>query len=128
MVTQYFNIGSQDWGMLLCYNYSMADSHELIATMQSFGLTKKKAKEALRVLSRQNTGMTISNMDLRMSVVFVSDAESEEQWWNTVSHELYHVGVAIIDYYNEDYDGESAAYLQGYLMEQVIRELAPPCH
>ena len=128
MKTEYFNIGRNDWGMLLCYDYNISDYDDMWAIMRSFGLNNKKANEALRVLSGLNTGMTISNEDIRMSVVFISETTSESEWWNTCEHELSHVATAIIDYYGEPYDGEPAAHLAGHLLQRVIERISYPCY
>ena len=71
--------------------------------------------------------MAISQDDLRMSAIFISKATSAEQFWDTVNHELYHVNTAIIDYYDEPYDEEGAAHLQGWLMRNAVSLLGEPC-
>lgn len=128
MVTQYFEIGNNDWGVILCYNYNFLDSDDIWAICRAFGLSEHKTKDAVRILMCLNTGMTISNQDLRMSVVFVGDAVSESEWWSTCQHELWHVTTAIIDYYGEAYYAEPAAYLHGEITRLVVEGIAPPCH
>lgn len=127
MTTKYIDVGNNKWGILLCYDYYFLDYDDMWATMRAFGMSDKSAKEALRVLSHPNSGMTVSNADIRMSAIFISDSTSESEWWNTLSHELTHVGTAIIDYYGEPYDGEPAAYLQGFLMKKVVQKVGSPC-
>lgn len=127
MNTHYIEIGNNDWGVLLCYDYDFRDEDSIWALCRSFGLSKKKTQEAIRIIMQPNTGMTISNNELRMSVVFVGDATSESEWWNTISHELWHVSTAIIDYYGEPYNQEPAAYTHGELMRLVVEGIAQPC-
>ena len=55
------------------------------------------------------------------------DADSAEQWWDTLSHELYHAQQAIIEYYNVPPDTEDAAWTMGYLMRKSVELVAPPC-
>lgn len=126
MTTTYIDVGGGKWGVLLCYDYYSVDYNDMWAVMRSFGMSDKKSKKALEVLSHLNSGMTVSNYDIRMSAVFISDTTSESEWWSTVNHELLHVGSAIIDYYGEEYDGEPAAYLQGYLMKMVVEKIGTP--
>ena len=120
MITEYFEVGDNKWGVLLCYGYGRRDLRDMWAIMRSFGISDDDAERSLDILSHLDTGMTISNDDIRMSVIFISDASSEVEWWNTLAHELYHVNNAIIDYYGEAWDGEPPAYLQGYLFRKIM--------
>ncbi len=127
MKTKYIDVGDGKWGIILIYDYTEDDYEDMAAIMRSFGMREKNIKKALNILTCYDTGMTVSQEDLRMSAVFIGKASSRGQWWNTVNHEMLHVGTAIIDYYGEDYDGEPAAYLQGYLMQRVVEDIAEPC-
>lgn len=127
MVTEYFEIGDNKWGVILCYDYDARDYEDMWAIMRSFGVSNMKAEEALDVLAHRNTGMTVSNMDIRMSVVFISDATGEHEWWDTLAHELYHVNNAVIDYYGVGWDGEPPAYLQGYLFHKIMDRIGFNC-
>ena len=55
------------------------------------------------------------------------DADSAEQWWDTLTHELYHAQQAICGYYGVDVGSEDGAWTMGYLMRQAVGLLAPPC-
>jgi hypothetical protein len=99
------------------------------AIMMSFGLLdESKIEKSMRILSEPNTGMTISNTELCMSVVFISDVTDESEFWDTSLHELYHVSNAIIDYYGVPYESEDAAYLMGYLTKEFIEQVGLPCY
>ena len=130
METKYINIPPNNkWGVIVVYNFDTnRDAVELIAIMRSFGMSLFNAKKALNILSDYNTGMALSLDDLRMSAIFIGKATSAEQFWDSVNHELYHVNTSIIDYYNEPYNEEGAAYLQGWLMRQVVLLLGEPCY
>ncbi len=85
-------------------------------------------RTAMRILSRPDTGMTVTKPLLNMSVVFISRATSRGQWVDTVMHEIDHVQSAICDYYGVEPGSEDAAYLQGYLArlaEPVIERICP---
>lgn len=127
MKTRYIDVGEGKWGIVLIFDFTVDDGQDMAAIMRSFGMSGKSTKKALYILSCYDTGMTVSQDELRMSAVFIGKASSRSQWWNTVNHEMLHVGTAVIDYYGEDYDGEPAAYLQGYLMQRVVEEIAEPC-
>lgn len=127
MTTKYIDVDDGKWGIIVIFDFNEDDNNDMAAIMRSFGMREKNVKRALRILSCYDTGMTVSQDDLRMSALFIGKASSRSQWWNTLNHELLHVGTAIIDYYGEEYDGEPAAYLQGYLMQKVVEEIAVPC-
>lgn len=128
MKTFYIGVPPHDtWGIVVIYDYDRHDKEELEAIMDSFGLNEYRIIEAMNVLKRKNSGMTISRQDLRMSAVFISDATSIDEWCSTAIHEFIHVADAILDYYGEDWHGESSAYLVGYLTKELVRNIEIPC-
>ena len=128
MKTEYIEIPQDNWGIVIIYDYDDTDWYDLAAVMESFKLQPHKIEKALDVLSKRNTGMTISRFDIRMSVMFISNATSEKQWYNTAFHECKHVADAILDYYGVRYDSEEAAYLTGFIAEQIIDLFGEPCN
>lgn len=128
MKSEYIDVKGK-WGIVVCYDLMRKDVREMRALMEAVGLENDEADEALRMLLyKKNTGMCITNMDLKMSLVFVSEADSEDQWWDTMAHEvLDHAKVAILDYYHVSLRGEDSAWLTGYLMRKVVQLIAPPC-
>lgn len=128
MKTEYIEIPQDNWGIVIIYDYDDTDWYDLAAVMESFKLQPHKIEEALDVLSKPNTGMTISRFDIRMSVMFISNATSEKEWYNTAFHECKHVADAILDYYGVRYDSEEAAYLTGFMAEQIIDLFGEPCN
>ncbi len=127
MKTEYIEVPRDNWGIVIVYDYDLPDYYDMSEIMKSFGLTENKSREALNVLAKYNTGMTISRDDICMSVVFIGAATSEEQWWDTLAHEMKHVADAILSYYDVMYDGEDAAYLTGYLMQKAVNRFGKPC-
>lgn len=128
MKTKYINVGDNDWGILVCYDYNIYDYDDMWAIMRSFGMTDKDVRKSMKVLENINTGMTISNENIRMSAVFISEAESESEWWNTIIHECKHVADTIINYYDVVWDSEEAAYLTGFLTKKMVELIATPCY
>lgn len=128
MKTAYIEVPRDNWGIVIVYGYDNNDFYDLSAIMESFNLSNHKIEESLDVLSEPNTGMTISRFDIRMSVMFISNATSEKQWYNTAFHECKHVADAILDYYGVRYDSEEAAYLTGFIAEQIIDIFGEPCN
>ena len=125
MVTKYLDVPRNKWGIVVILDYDVDyEYRDMKAIMMSFGiLDESKIEKSMRILSEPNTGMTISNIDLCMSAIFISDATSTSEWWDTSLHELYHVSNAIIDYYGVPYESEDAAYLMGYLTKEFIEKV-----
>ena len=84
METTYIDVDGK-WGIVIVSDYDVDyEANDLWAIMRSFGMTRKNANRALNILSNYNTGMSISNDDLRMSAIFISKATSNSEWWSTV--------------------------------------------
>jgi hypothetical protein len=98
METAYLDVDKR-WGIVVCYDYDVRDYADLRAVMRSFGMSRLDANRALDILSSYNTGMAVSNEDLRMSAIFISKATSSSEFWSTAIHELKHSADAIISYY-----------------------------
>lgn len=128
MITTHIDIDNNKWGILFCYNFDMLDWDDMAALMAALGMGDGDINKSIRILSQPNTGMAVSNDDLRMTLIFVSDATSNAQFWSTVAHELKHAQDAIIEYYGKSLNGEPAAYTMGYLMQRVVEEIAEPCY
>ena len=124
--SEYIDVDGR-WGIIFNYGYGLQDYDDLWAIMLSFGMTDKKADRALKILANYNTGMCVSNADIRMSAIFVSRATNASEWWSTALHEIKHAVDAIIEYYGVDWDGEDAAYLTGYVTKCLVEQIGEPC-
>lgn len=128
MKQDYIDVPQKKWGIVIVYDFDVGKEYvELMAIMRSFGLEKIKAKRALSILSNYNTGMALSIDNLKMSVIFISNATNSSQWWDTAIHEIKHVADAIIEYYDVKWDSEDAAYLTGYLTKELVELIGEPC-
>lgn len=128
MQTKYIDIQGK-WGIVLCYDLDKYDEDEARQSMTAFGVRDWKTDEAMDILLHHyNTGMCVSREDIRMSLIFIGNATSEEQWWDTASHELFHAQQAILDYYNVPNDTEDAAWTMGYLMRKAVMMVGEPCY
>lgn len=121
MTKFYINVAGK-WGVVAAYDIEPQDLDEVRAWVESLGCDPRETEDACRAATGINTGVTISNPDLRMSLVLIGGASSPEQWWDTVVHELKHVQSHISACYNVDGDSEEAAYLIGYLMRIFLRK------
>lgn len=128
MNTKYIDVDGA-WGVIICYDLRRLDEYEMRQSMMAFGMRGPRLDRAIDILLfHENTGMCISRSDIRMSLLFIGNASSEEQWWDTVSHELYHAQQAIIDHYGVRDDEEDAAWTMGYLMRKTVMIVGTPCY
>jgi hypothetical protein len=128
MITKYLEVGDNDWGVLVNYDFDLLDYDDIAAVLYSFGMNERNIRKSMRILSAPNTGMAISNDGLRMTSIYIGRATSPSQFWSTLNHELYHATTAIIDYYGEPYDQEPAAHLHGELMRLAVEAIGEPCY
>ena len=128
MKSEYIDVKGK-WGIVVCYDLMRRDVHEMRALMESVGMEYDEIDGYLRLLLyHKNNGVCISNMGLAMSLVFIGEADSEDQWWDTLAHEILdHAKIAILDFYHVPLRSEDSAWLTGYLMRKVVQLIAPPC-
>lgn len=127
MNQKYIDIGNNKWGILLFWDFDMMDWDDMAAVMYAFGMERENVNKSIRILSSHNSGMTVSSDDLRMSAVFIGNATSNSQFWNSIAHECAHLVDAISDYYQVESGTEEHAYLQGYIFQRIVEEVARPC-
>ena len=125
MKTKYIDVDGY-WGVVVCYDIKPLDEYEMRQNMMAFGIIGERLEEAVDILYQENTGMCISRDDIRMSLIFIGRQSGEEQFWDTMAHELYHSQCAITDYYNVRCCGEDSAWLMGYLMRQAVMLIDSP--
>ena len=127
MKTGYIDVRGR-WGVILCHDLRRLDEYEMRQSMMAFGMRGQELDEAVDVLLfNENTGMCVSRDDVRMSLVYIGRATSEEQFWDTVVHELYHVASCICDYYDVEAGTEDFAWTMGYLTREAVGQLGEPC-
>lgn len=111
------------WAFVFAYDIGESDLGEVGDWLEALGASKSDIRRAQRVLSGLDTGLTFSNQNLRMSVMCIGDATDENQWWDTLDHEIDHLQYTIMSYYDVEPGTEEAAYLQGYIMRGIIKVL-----
>lgn len=125
MIKQLLTVADDKWTILFYYCVSVKDFDSVVETSISLGCPLNEATRAADIVSKQlNTGLTVSDLDKKISFVCVSNATSRPQFVNTVIHELKHVQSHICEYYGVDESSEQAAYLIGYLALRVYKTLS----
>ena len=126
MVTKFIEIPEEKWGCLLVWDFDVLDYDDIWSICKSFGMSDRNIKRSLQILSTYNSGMTVSSDELRMSAVFIGKASSRSQFWNTVGHEVVHLVDAIADHFGTECGSEEHAYLQGFIFQRIVEEIAEP--
>lgn len=106
-----------NWTVHYYQDSAPSDSIEIYEALKRIGCTGKALDEAERHLSskKKNKGLTYSNIKEGKSVVAVSETTSDEEFINTMSHEVHHVVSHICEKYGLDMYSEEMSYLTGYL-------------
>lgn len=125
MVRQGFWIGDRDWWIIGYYNIKTQDDlNDIFNVLLASGSETEKARQAVKVLSKENTGYTFTNFNEHSTVVCASKASSYDEMFSTITHEIKHVTEHISEYYNVDSKSEKAAYLQGEISKQMYKAIA----
>ena len=122
MEKRYIDIEGK-WGVVFAYDIKEDDLDEIASWLEALDATRKEVRKARRVVMRWNSGLTFSNDALRMSVMIVSKSTSREQFMNTLSHEIGHLKYDLCMYYDVEDGSEEEMYLQGYIMQRIIRAM-----
>lgn len=128
MKSEYIDVRGY-WGVAIGYDLSPLDEYRVRETLMGLGLRGEDLEEAIDILFYQkNTGMCITLPEEKMSLVYIGEQTSEEQFWDTLEHEFYHVAVSICSYYGADHKGEDGAWTIGYLTRKAVKQIGEPCH
>ncbi|MBR1448811.1 MAG: hypothetical protein IJ588_08735 [Prevotella sp.] len=117
------------WGVAVGYDLQPLDEYRVRSTLMSLGIRGEELEEAISVLfGKTNSGLCISIPEKRMSLIYIGDATGEDQWWDTLAHELLdHCQYAIRMYYGVSQGSEDSAWLTGYLMRKAVQQIGEPC-
>lgn len=122
MKKHYVDIAKK-WAFVFAYDTKWKDLGEVGEWLEALGSDEEEIDEAQELLTKWNKGFTKSNSGLRMSVMCIGKATDEPQWWDTVNHEIDHLQDTILRYYDVEQGSEDAAWLQGYIMREIIQAL-----
>ena len=115
MIRESMYIDRYDWRVCAYLAADAKDAGEIIAKLEEIGINASQMMRAERHVQRAalDSGMTYSSLRNRTSVFVVSIASSEEETFNTFSHELRHLADDIAKACDIPPEGEQVAYLTG---------------
>lgn len=124
MIRQRFYIGRRDWEIELFYDIvGERDLEVIYPFLLRYGSDDSEAMRTCMILSKKNTGCTLTNFRKKKSLVLISEAENNEQIYDTIQHELKHVTEHISEYYGVEPTSEESAYLQGEIARKMYEAI-----
>lgn len=121
MIKQCLNVEGY-WTIVIYYKPDRKDYKYIIKDLTTLGCSTSDINSIKReVFGKYNTGFTTTNLEKRYSIVCINKTDSTEQFINTIVHEAKHIQSSICKYYNVSEHGEKAAYLIGYLIQNMYR-------
>jgi Zn-dependent peptidase ImmA (M78 family) len=121
VIRQELFIEKYDWHLVILYNANL----NLSAVADELWNMKCPAKIAIRaikeVITKKNNGFCFTNDLIKSTLMCIAEADSDEEFVNTIVHELKHLQSHICSYYGIDETSEEAAYLIGDTAEELYR-------
>ena len=120
MIRQELDIEKYDWHLIVLYKANQ-DLAAIIDELWYLNCPAKLARQALKVITHLNTGFCYTNDALKATLICVAEANSDEEFVNTVVHETRHLQSHICSYYGISEKGEEAAYLLGDTFTELYK-------
>ena len=117
------------WGIAIGYDLQPLDEYRVRQTLIAIGTSSRDVEKAIDVLFGElNSGLCVSLPEKQMSLIYIGRATSEEQFWDTLAHELLdHCQYAVRMYYDVGEGTEDSAWLTGYMMRKAVQQIGEPC-
>ena len=118
-------IRKYDWQITLFYNAKPRDASYIMRVLRRNGISAESYYDAQRLLNsgRPNEGLTYNNPRTRSSVVVIGHTSDVWEWIDTIEHEGRHLVQGICNADNINPNSEEAAYMEGRIFKQIVREL-----
>lgn len=119
-------IRKYDWDVTLFYNAKPRNTSYIMRVLYHDGLDATDYYKAQRLLNsgRPNEGLTYNNPRRRSSVVVIGHVSDVWELISTIEHEGRHLIQGICNAYIINPNSEEAAYMEGDIFKQIIKELA----
>jgi len=122
MIEQGFYIGNRRWWVMVYYDVrTEGELRKVEGALAASGCPRGMIEGAIENLRGWNRGYTFSDLAERVSVIAIGKAESAEQMFDSIVHEMKHLAEHVGEYYGVDSKSELSAYLQG----EVGRKMWP---
>lgn len=123
MIKRKIRLNEYDWCVVLYIGYTAYDADTICRSLETIGCKGSALTEAHEHLANDSndSGLTYSNVQRRVSIVAVGASESQCSIANTIGHELLHVVAHICEQDGIDMLGEEPCYIIGQLCEDIFK-------
>lgn len=126
MIRQDSYLENYDWTVTIFYDATPTHSSEIMRCLWQRGIAPENYWEAQRTLQsgRPNEGLTYNNPRTRASVIVIGHVSDIWEFIDTIEHEGRHLvqGICNVDHINPN--SEDAAYMEGHIFKQLVKEFA----
>lgn len=111
-----------DWDVVVYYDVDEDNADGVMLALQRFGVSAEADRESYALLTSgdPNTGLTISDLDRRKSIMVIGRTTSAAEFADTYSHEKGHLATHIAQADGIDPFGEDYQYLAGAIGRQTF--------
>ena len=120
MIAKWIDIDGGAWNIVVNYDVTPKDWPYIEKQLYAINATDGDIDKAYRKFYNPNEAFTISDDRERMSLVCIGWTTSRAEYHNSVVHEIDHVQRDVMEYYDVDCGSEDAAYLQGYIAQEML--------
>lgn len=99
------------WRLFVFYNVTVNDLDIILPILWENGCSNEGIKEVALAITKPNSGFTLSQR--RSSIMGIGWTDSQEEFINTLVHEINHLQDDICNYYNLPTQGELASIISG---------------
>ena len=113
------------WRVRFVFAIDGYDIDEIVEMLSDLDASDDIIDDAYRLMSNgnDNTGFTYTDGDRHKAIVVIGKSSSDEEFINTLIHEINHLAVAIALGVGVDLESETPAYLSGNLAFELAEYL-----
>lgn len=126
MIRQDTYLKEYDWCVTLIYNAKPANAAYIVRLLHNVGVSDTYIDEARSLLlsGSPNEGLTYNSLRTRQSIVVIGHVSDVWEWIDTIEHEGRHLIQGICNAYRINPNSEEAAYMEGRIFKQIVKEFA----
>lgn len=109
------------WKVIVYYDINYNLFNHIATDLHHIGTQPKSINRIYKnMITNKAKAVTVSNIDMRTSVVAFNYHKDKYDYINSIVHEAEHVKQAMLEGYNIEDKGEHPAYTIGYLVMKML--------